>query len=382
MIETIQLEDKEITFIGTAHVSKKSADLVSETITTLKPDSVCIELCSKRFAIFENKEAWRQVDIFRIIKEKKSAFVLAELILSSFYKRIGDAIGVEPGAEFRSAIQAARQENAQIILSDRALEITLKRLWRSLSFFQKVKALSSLMSALFSNEEFSEEAIEKMKEEGELESALESFSNAFPEGKKSLIDERDLYLAEKIRNAPGTKIVAVIGAGHLQGILKHIHKEIDIRPLEKVPAPSLFGKLIKWIIPATILLLGFFLFMQQGEKAAIESLWIWIGTHALFSLIGALLAFAHPLAALAGALMSPLTSLNPLLAAGWFAGLVQAFLMKPTVGDLERLSKETQSFSGFWKNRLARVLLVVTLTNLGSSLATFVSGAWIFSSLL
>jgi pheromone shutdown-related protein TraB len=380
-VHHITIEGKNIYLVGTAHVSKKSVEDVSNTIETVNPDAICVELCAARHKAIVQRDNWKQMNIFKIIKEKKAVFLLAQLIMSSFYRRIGEQLGVQPGAEMVEGIKQAEKTGAELVLADRDIEITLKRVWRNLNFFNKLKMASHILATLFVGEKIDESLIEKIKEQDQLETIMETFSESFPEVKKRLIDERDIYLAQKIRSAPGTTIVAVVGAGHVPGIQQHIHKNEPIAPLVEVPPKSIIPAILKWAIPAlimTLLVAGFF---KGGRQHSVESIYIWILVNGILSAVGAAIALAHPLTILATFVAAPITSLNPTIAAGWVSGLVQTWVKKPTVSDLEDLPNAISSVKGFWMNPVSKILLVVVLANLGSSLGTFISGSWIAARL-
>jgi pheromone shutdown-related protein TraB len=380
-VHHITIEGKNIYLVGTAHVSKKSVEDVSNTIETVNPDAICVELCAARHKAIVQRDNWKQMNIFKIIKEKKAVFLLAQLIMSSFYRRIGEQLGVQPGAEMVEGIKQAEKTGAELVLADRDIEITLKRVWRNLNFFNKLKMASHILATLFVGEKIDESLIEKIKEQDQLETIMETFSESFPEVKKRLIDERDIYLAQKIRSAPGTTIVAVVGAGHVPGIQQHIHKNEPIAPLVEVPPKSIIPAILKWAIPAlimTLLIAGFF---KGGRQHSVESIYIWILVNGILSAVGAAIALAHPLTILATFVAAPITSLNPTIAAGWVSGLVQTWVKKPTVSDLEDLPNAISSVKGFWVNPVSKILLVVVLANLGSSLGTFISGSWIAARL-
>jgi len=380
-VHQLTVNEKKIYLVGTAHVSKKSVEDVSNTIDTIKPDTICVELCAARHKAIVQRDNWKKMNIFKIIKEKKAVFLLAQLIMNSFYRRIGEQLGVQPGAEMVEGIKQAEKTGAELVLADRDIEITLKRVWRNLNFFNKLKMASHILASLFVGEKIDESLIEKIKEQDQLETILETFSESFPEVKKRLIDERDIYLAQKIRSAPGTTIVAVVGAGHVPGIQDHIHKNEPIAPLMEVPPKSIIPVILKWAIPAliiTLLVAGFF---KGGRQHSVDSIYIWILVNGILSAVGAAIALAHPLTILATFVAAPITSLNPTIAAGWVSGLVQVWVKKPTVSDLEDLPNAISSVKGFWINPVSKVLLVVVLANLGSSLGTFISGSWIAARL-
>jgi len=302
---------------------------------------------------------------------------LTQLIMQAFYRRLGEKLGVQPGAEFLEGINQAKKIDAELVLADRKIDITLKRVWGFLGFWNKMKLLSSLILSVFSDEEIDSETIEQMKQQDEFESIMAEFSERFPAIKSRLIDERDIYLAQKIRQAPGKKIVAVVGAGHCPGIDVHIQKEEPIDWLMELPPKSITPMLLKWAIPAAIIALVVFGFFKGGAEHSMESIYIWVLVNGILAAVGSAIALAHPLTIVASFIGAPLTSLNPFIAAGWVAGLVQAWIRKPTVQDFEDLPNAIGTVKGFWVNPVTKILLVVVLANLGSTLGTFISGGWI-----
>jgi pheromone shutdown-related protein TraB len=376
-VKHITVEGRDIYLVGTAHVSKESVEDVRMTIEALKPDTVAVELCESRFKALTQRDNWENLNIFKVIKEKKAVFLLAQLIMTSFYRRLGEKLDIQPGAEMLEGIKLAQKNNANLTLADRNIDITLKRVWGYLGFWSKLNLLARLLAGLFEKEEIDAELIEKIKNSDLLEEMMAEFTEKFPEIKKRLIDERDIYLAQKLRDAPGQKIVAVIGAGHVGGITEKIQQEHDLEPLTEIPPKSNTGKVIKWAIPILILLLLVVGFFKGGVEHSIESVYIWILVNGFLSAAGAAIALAHPLTVVSAFLAAPLTSLNPFLAAGWVAGLVQALIRRPTVADFEKLPDEISTVKGFWSNPVTKVLLVVVLANLGSTLGTIISGSWI-----
>ena len=369
----LTFEEKDIILLGTAHVSKESAEMVEKVIHEEKPDTVCIELCQSRYQALTQKNKWQDTDLIKVIREKKAFLLLSNLMLASFQKKIGEKLGIKPGEEMLRAVKAAEEAGADIELADRDIRITLSRAWRLMGFLSKIKLLAQFILSMGQSDSISEEDIEKMKERDVLESLLEEIGESMPELRRILIDERDLYLLEKIRSAPGKKIVAVVGAGHVPGIQKHWIEPVDLSALEELPPRARWTGLVKWGVPALVIGLIVWGFYMAGSSAGTEMVKYWIAANALFAGIGAAAALAHPLTILTALLASPLTSLNPMIAAGWVAGLVEVFLGKPKVKDFERLSEDIYSARGFWKNKITRILLVVVLTNIGSSLGAFVA---------
>jgi pheromone shutdown-related protein TraB len=370
----IRLGDKEILLIGTAHVSRQSAEQVKEVIERERPDTVCIELDEQRYRSITEGGKWKDTDIFKIIREKKATLLLINLAVSSFQKRMAKQFGIQAGQEMIQGIESAKEIGANLVLADRNIQVTFSRIWGSVGFWGKVKLLAEIVAGIFVNEPITEKEMEEMKSRDMLETLLKDFADHFPRLKVPLIDERDQYLAQKIREAPGQKVVAVLGAAHVPGVSRLIHEDRDVEPLEQLPPKSVVPKIIGWAIPAVIvglLVLSFVMNPSIGVQQTLS--WVlWTGC---LSALGAALAFAHPVAIVAGFLAAPFTALHPLLAAGWFAGIAQAYFQRPQVRDFEALSEDVLSLKGFWRNRVTRVLLVVVLSNIGTSIGTFVGGA-------
>jgi len=369
----VNIDDKEIVLLGTAHVSRESAEAAKALIEAEQPDSVCVELCPSRYQSIRQQKQWQETDIVKVIKEKKSFLLFANFLLASFQKRIGDKLGIKPGEEMIFAVNAGEAAGSEICLADRDIRTTLSRTWRSTGAWSKLKLLFQLLFSMGGVDEIDQADIEKMKQTDMLESILSELEKSHPSLRKILIDERDQYLAHKIRHAPGPKIVAVVGAGHIPGIQKYLTDDIDIAPLETVPPKGRGAGILKWLIPAVILLLLVFGFFLGGAETGKDMISWWVAANAVFAGLGAIIAFAHPITILATIVAAPLTSLNPMIAAGWVAGLVEAFLRKPKVRDFENLSEDILSVRGFWKNKVTRLLLIVILANLGSSIGTFVA---------
>ena len=381
-VTAVDLGEKTIYLVGTAHVSHQSVADVRTVMETIEPDTVCVELCPSRHKAIVQPENWKQMDIFKIVKEHKALFVLVQLIMSSFYRKIGKKLGIMPGAEMVESIQQAERLGAELVLADRDVNITLKRVWGYLSFWQKLKLIVQLIWSSFDSDELDEQTIEELKAKDQLEVIMEEMAQSFPGVKQRLIDERDLYLAHTIQEAPGRSVVAVVGAGHVKGILDALGKPIDVAPLLTLPPRSKLPLVLKWLIPLLIVLLLTIGFFKGGTQHSIESISIWILVNGVFSALGVSLALAHPLTILSAFVAAPLTSLNPTIAAGWVSGLVQAWVKKPKVADLESLPQALGSIRLFWLNPVCRILLVVLLANLGSSFGTFVAGSWIAARLL
>jgi pheromone shutdown-related protein TraB len=373
MIHHLEVDDKKIVLLGTAHVSKESVQLVSSVIEEQNPETVCVELCQSRYQSIRQKERWQDTDIVKVIKEKKSFLLLSNLLLASFQKRIAKKFDIKPGQEMMQAIESADAVGAEIYLADRDIRTTLARTWRAMGLWGKIKLIFQLVMSMGEVEDLKEEDVEKMKQEDVLQTLLAEVGQSMPVLKQILIDERDQYLAEKIRNAPGNNIVAVVGAGHVSGIKEHWKTEIDLQHLDQLPPRNRMAGALKWIIPAVIVGLFIAGFFYGGKEAGTDMIIWWIFANGVLAGIGAIIAWAHPATIASAVLAAPLTSLNPMIAAGWVSGMVEAFSRKPKVKDLEKLPDDILSMKGFWKNKVTRILLVVVFTNIGSSIGTFVA---------
>ena len=373
MLHSLFVGDKDITLVGTAHVSKESVNLVNAVIDVERPDTVCVELCMSRYQSIIQRDRWKDMNIIKVIKEKKAFLLLSNLMLASFQKRIADKLDVKPGEEMIKAIEAGNAAGAKIHLADRDIRVTLSRAWRAMGLWDKLKLIFQMVLSLGEVDEITAEDVEKMKQEDMLETLLSDIGKSLPKIRDILIDERDRYLAHKIRTAPGNKIVAVVGAGHVPGIKKYWDKNIDLQKLEEIPPKSKFSSFLKWVVPMAILALFVAGFFFGGAEKGTEMIAWWIIANSVLAGLGAVLAMAHPYTILSSILAAPLTSLNPMIAAGWVSGLVEAFSRKPRVKDFENLQEDIHTIRGFWRNNVTRILLVVLFTNIGSSLGTFVA---------
>ncbi len=377
---SLAYKDKEITLIPTAHISKESAALTAQIIDEIKPDTICIELDEDRYKSISNPQNYRNTDISKVIKEHKTGFLLVNLILSNYQKKLAAQLGSTSGQEMKVGIEKAKELNANLVLADRRLQTTFSRIWANMNFIDKIKMLSMLVSAASDDEQISEEDLRNLQQTDMLQAALKDVSQAFPKITDVLVVERDKYLAYKIKTAPGTKIVAILGAAHTIGIQQYLNEDYDIAPLDEIPPKKLSSKIIRWIIPV-ILIAAIIACFSINPDLGWNSLKSWILINGTLSALGALAAGAHPLSILVAFVAAPITSLNPLLASGWFAGLTEAALRKPKVEDFDNLAVDLNSFKGFLRNRVTKILLIVIFSNIGSSIGSFVSGIGIIRSL-
>lgn len=377
----LELNGRKITLIGTAHVSSESITEVTDFIREHKPDCVAIELDEKRCQTIKNPDSWRELDIIKVLKRNEGFLLLANLVMGAFQKRMGKNAGVKPGDEMVAAMNTAESLGIPTVMVDRPIQTTFRRAWAKNSGYEKIKLLSALFASGFSNEEVSQDQIENLKKTSEMDSMMKELSEYMPVVKEVLIDERDKYLAAHIWEAKGNDIVAVIGAGHLAGVHERIEKiasgqeTTDTSEIERIPEKSKAGKLSVWIIPVIIISLIALGFIFGGKKAGTDMTLSWIIWNGALAGIGALIAAAHPVTILVSILGAPVTSLCPFIGVGIVAGIVQAAICKPQVKDLENLTDDASSIKGFYRNKILRVLLILILSSIGSSIGTFVAGA-------
>jgi pheromone shutdown-related protein TraB len=368
----IRFGEREIILIGTAHVSAESVNEVRRVIETEKPERVCIEIDEGRFKTLTSHNSWENMDIRRVLKEKKGFLLLANLVLSSFQKRIGLGMGTKPGEEMQQAAEVADENNIPYSFSDRPVQITLNRAWRLSNFWNKMKLLSVLISSALSPEEVSEEQIEELKKSSALQQMMEELASWLPKVKQVLIDERDQYLAASIFAERDKKIVAVIGAGHAPGIincLKAMAEEghvIDTAKISEVPKPGIGSKIAPWVVVALLLGvfgLGFYL---GGFDKGLRMMAVWALACGTLSALGTFIALGHPLTALVAFLAAPFSAINPFLGIGFFTAPVEFFIRKPKNSDLENLQEDINSLKGWYRNRVTRILLVLFLSSIGN----------------
>ena len=373
-VVVIKKDDKEIIVIGTAHISKQSANLVQEVIENEMPDSVCIELDERRYKALSEKNRWESLDVKTVIKEKQLTTLFVNIVLSSYQKKLGEKLGVLPGTEMLNAINTAKNLGLNIALCDREIRITIRRAWNSMSFWQKLKLFSSGFAGLFDKMELTEEKLQELKKKDVLSEMIDELGKSLPVLKKVLIDERDIYLSKKIEDTAGEKIVAVVGAGHVKGICRELEnkKEIDLSKLEHIPPSSRAFKIVGWGIPAIIIASVILIGYSKGFSAAQDNILFWILANGIPCSIGAILALAHPITIIASFLAAPITSLSPLIGAGYVAAFVQAYFQPPLVKEFQTVSDDIRKVKMWWKNKLLKILLVFILTGLGSLIGTYV----------
>lgn len=367
--------------LGTAHVSRTSAEAVERLIDSGHYEAIAIELCAARYQTLTERDAWRNMDLFQVIRQGKAGMMMASLALSAYQRRIAEQFGIEPGAEMKMAIEAARRAGVPVQLIDRDIGITLKRASRSLSWWKRWLMLNGLVVSMFSRQEVSEEDIERLKQGDLLTETFSEFSESAPELFETLIAERDRYMAarlkqENARHRP-RKVLAVLGAGHLEGTAEALEADSDpartVASLDSMPPASKLLKALPWLV-LVLVATGFIIGFSRSPELGLALVATWVIINGTLSALGALIAAAHPLTVLTALIAAPITSLNPTIGAGMVAGAMEAWLRKPRVADFESLRDDVVHLSGWWKNRVSRVLLVFFLSNLGSAVGTWVAG--------
>ena len=389
-IKTLKVNDCAITLLGTAHVSKVSADKVQELIATGQYDAVAVELCPSRHKVLVNPDAIAKMDLFQVIKSGQASMVAASLALGAFQQRMAEQFGIEPGAEMRVAIKDAQAAKLPVILIDREIGTTMKRIYHSVPWWKRFNLFAGLLASVISNEKVSTEEIEKLKQGDVLESSFSQFAENEQDLFRPLISERDTYMSARLikecQENNYQHVLAVIGAGHLPGMSKQLEAgdirdpDNTIAALDIIPASSPWLKIIPWSIVALIFVgfgIGFSRSPEMGASMIIE----WIVINGGLSALGAAIALAHPLSILTAFVAAPITSLNPTIGAGMVVAAVEIYFRKPKVEDFNRLRTDATTLKGWWNNRVTRTLLIFILSTLGSAVGTYVAGFRIFEQL-
>ncbi len=388
-IRHIERDGVEYTLLGTAHVSRASAEAVKEMAGSGEYDAIAVELCQARYSALTAERKWTDLDLYKIIREGKAGLVMANLALSAYQRRIAEQFGIEPGAEMRAATVAAKERDLPLQLVDRDLATTLRRSYASVPWYKRIYLMTGLALGMVSSEEIDEDAIEKLKEGDILESTFTEFAETSPELYEALIAERDRYMAARLReentDSSGRKVLVVIGAGHMEGLAKHLEDsstdpESERKKLEAMPPKSRWPRIIPWA-NMVLVISGFLIGFSRSPELGWQLVFIWVAINGGLAALGALLARAHPLTVLSAVIAAPLTSLNPTIAAGMVTGLVESWLRKPRVSDLENLRFDITTVRGWFRNPATRILLVFFLSNLGSAIGTWVAGFKIFGAL-
>ena len=384
---TITVGKRQIILIGTAHVSRESIEEASAVIRREKPDMICVELDQGRYNALSQHEQWERLDVIKIFREGKGFLLMANLVLSSFQRRMGQELGVKPGEEMKAAVETAQAMGIPFELCDREVQITLRRAWTRCGFWSKCKLLAALFSSAFTTEKLSAGEIENLKSRSELDGMMAELAEYLPKVKETLIDERDRYLAAKIWTAgqegaaaaPSYKQAAVVGAGHMAGIKVRLERiaageeGAEVADLDAIPQPSPFSKMAGWIVPALIAALIALGFLRSGADVSLAMLLRWALLNGSLAALGALIALAHPLSILVSFAGAPIATLNPFIAVGLFSGVVEAAMRKPRIIDAQTISDDITSIRGIYRNRITKALLVFFLSSMGGAIGNFIS---------
>ena len=388
-IQSLSFGESKLTILGTAHVSRASAEKTQQLIQSGEFDIVCIELCQSRFKAITDPNALAKMDLFDVIRSGKASMVTASLALGSYQQRMAEQLGIEPGLEMKTAIKFAGEQNLPLELIDREVGTTLKRVYHNVPFWKRLYIISGLFTSVVSRETVTEEEIEKLKSGDLLETTFAQFSEDANDLFVPLIDERDQYMAAKVlkvlQQNPGKNLLAIVGAGHVKGMMNYLQDDamqVDevITELDVIPKKRSWLRFIPWIIVALILF-GFYLGFQKGPDLGWSLIWQWVIINGSLSALGAAIAGAHLLTIMTAFIAAPITSLNPTIGAGMVTAAMELFIRKPTVSDFSDLRKDTSTALGWRKNRVARILLIFVLSSLGSAIGTYVAGFRIFGQL-
>ncbi|MFC0267263.1 TraB/GumN family protein [Kushneria aurantia] len=386
--EGLDLGTHHLELLGTAHVSRESADEVRELIRSGEFDAVAIELCASRYQSLVEPDAMAKLDLFQVLKQGKAGMVAASLALGAFQQRVAAQSGIEPGAEMRAAVEESHQAQLPLYLIDRELGVTLKRIYRNVPWYQRFALMSGLVGSVLSRQKVSSEEIERLKEGDVLESTFAEFAQQSQSLYAPLISERDRYMALKLVEAlpegGARRVLVVIGAGHLKGMSGHLREFNEAPPtlqaaqseretLETTAPPSRVWKLLPWLI-VVLILAGFALGFSRNTELGWTLVLEWVLINGVLSALGALIALAHPLTVVTAFVAAPLTSLNPTVGVGMVVAGAELYLRRPTVGDFSALRRDVSHWRGWWRNRVARTLLVFLFATIGSAAATWIAG--------
>lgn len=379
-IHHIQIGAREIILIGTAHISRESVETVTRAIEHHQPDCVCVELDEQRYQALKDPNRWQKLNVIQIVKAGQVPFLMANLAMASFQKRMGLKTGVKPGEELAAAAQTAEDNGIEVSLVDRNIRITLLRAWRKTGVWKKLNLIATLFAGMFEKTELDEQQLAHLRQSDNLSSMLEEMGELLPEAKEILVDERDAWMAHHILLASGDKVLAVVGAAHIPGIKRCLQNPVapeKIKQMGIIPPKPTISKVIPWLIPAIVVALFLVGFFYGDRSQLLDAASAWVIANGTLSALGALIACGHPLTIISAFIAAPLTSLNPTIGAGMVTGLVQAFIAPPTVKDMEQVADDIATAAGWWRNRVTRVLLVFFFSSLGSAIGTFVAFGWL-----
>ena len=388
-IARVRRGEVEYVLLGTAHVSRVSADAVRTMLEREPFDAVAVELCDSRYQSMRDPEAFRKLDLFQVIRQGKVGLIAANLALSAFQRRLAEQFGIEPGAEMKAAIDGAEARGLPVWLIDREIGVTLKRAHRSVGFLDRMSIVGGLGASLLTHEEVSEDEVEKLKQGDLLGSMFSEFARESPPLYDALIGDRDRYMTARLREQaegnPARRVLVVIGAGHLAGIERELGTQDEpprplLDKLAQTPPPSRWPK---WIaIGVFVVIAGAIGYaFTRDTRAGADALLAWVLFTGGFAAIGAIAAAAHPLSVIAAFIVAPLKPFRPGVPASAVSAGVEAWLRKPRVADFDTLRDDVSHWTGWWKNRIARTLLNFMFVTIGTIAGEYTAGFHIIKNL-
>jgi pheromone shutdown-related protein TraB len=382
-VHRIAIDDREYILVGTAHISQESVTLVRDVVSREAPDCVCVELDRQRYAALADRQRWEALDLKALIRQRQLSPLLVNLILAAYQQKLGGQLGVAPGAELLEAVRTAQAHDISFVLCDRDVRITLTRAWRLTPLPKKLLLAASLLGSIFDRTTISEDMLRQLRQQDALSALLQELGEALPTLRAVLVDERDLYMAHQLRQVEGQRVVAVMGAAHVEGIRRALleRRYVDLERLTAVPPPSVLWRWARWLVPAVILGALAAIGWQKGMDVMGHNMLFWVLANGIPSAAGALVALAHPLTVLAAFLAAPFTSLTPVIGAGYVTAFVQAYVQPPTVRELQHVSDDVRFPRQWWQNKLLRIFLAFLLPSLGSLIGTWIGGYEILSNL-
>ncbi|WP_426702987.1 TraB/GumN family protein [Rhodanobacter sp. Col0626] len=391
-IERVTRDGVEYVVLGTAHVSRSSVEAVDALLAHQHFDAVAVELCDSRAQSMRDPEAFKQMDLFKVIRQGKAGMVAASLVLSTFQKRLADQSGIQPGAEMKAAMDGADQRGLPLWLVDREVGTTLKRAWHSVGFWQRFGLLGGLLASVFEREDIEQAEIEKLKQGDLLESAFSEFASESKPLYESLIGERDVFMAARLREEASRsssdeprRVLVVIGAGHLKGLTSLLREQLDdpAATVARLAATPPKARWPKWLAVALVLLVFAAIAWAFHRNASLgtQALMAWVLFTGGFAALGALVAGGHPLSILAAFIAAPIKPFRPGIPAGGISAMAEAWVRRPRVVDFDTLRDDIVHWSGWWKNRVARTLLNFFLVSVGTIIGEYSAGIHIFKSL-
>ncbi len=383
--EVVQRDGVRYTLLGTAHVSQSSVDAVRDAIASGRFDAVAVELDEPRLQALSDTDSMAKLDLVQVIRTGRTAMFAANLALAAYQRRLAEQLGVEPGAELKRAVLEARARDLPVHLIDRDVGLTFKRASARLGFWGRAKLGGGLLAGLLADDEVAAADIEKLKQGDMLEASFNEFASESPAIYETVIAERDRYMAARLReiredtnNDGSREVLAVVGAGHLQGLARHLREETGPATGIRAELESVAPKsAIPWftIVLSTVVIGGFaWGFWHGGIDVGSDLLLQWILATGLLGALGCAIAGGHPLSILVAFVASPITPLHPALASGTLSALTEAWVRKPTYADFMALRADVQTMRGWWRNRVSRVLLNFFLTSLGTAIGVWTGG--------